>query len=81
MRGENANEDVLDESGEYRNTFVSFGCPPNSGVDARSTIAVEYFAKLKQFADPFDGSVILPGEFQTWQPGSPISPGEHRALY
>ena len=38
---------VLDESGVYRNTFVTFACPPHSGVDERSTIAVEYFAKLR----------------------------------
>ena len=38
---------VLDESEVYRNTFVTFGCPPYSGVDERSTIAVMYFAKLK----------------------------------
>ena len=66
MRGENDNEEALDDSGVYRNTFLTFGCPPDKGVDAGSTIAVEYFAKLRQFADPFDGSVILPGEFQTW---------------
>ena len=32
-----------DEEPPYRGTLLSFGCPPNSGVDARSTIAVEYF--------------------------------------
>ena len=49
-RGKDDEGDVpgeLDESGVYRNTFVTFGCPPYSGVDERSTIAVMYFAKLK----------------------------------
>jgi len=79
MRGSGAaNSEVLDEVENYRNVVLSFGCPPNSGVDARSTIAIDYFAKLKQIANPYDGSVILPGRFLTWSPGNG---GEHVPLY
>jgi hypothetical protein len=64
MRGDGDDDkDFIDDSGVYRNTFLTFACPPDSGVDARSTVAVEYFAKLKKLAYPFDVSVILPGEF------------------
>ena len=38
-------------------------------VNANSLIAVEYFQKLRQFADPQDGSVLIPGEkFYRWKP-------------
>jgi len=38
----NGDEEIVDMSG-YRNTFMTFGCPPNKEVSARSTLAVEYF--------------------------------------
>ena len=38
------NEDLPPKNPKYKNGMLSFGCPPNSGVDARSTIADEYFA-------------------------------------
>jgi len=47
LRGEANNDGLFDETGEYRNTFITFGCAPSSGVDARSTIAVNYFHMLK----------------------------------
>jgi hypothetical protein len=38
---------------------------------------VEYFKKLKEYADPYNGSVILPGDFLKWIPGDG---GDHLAL-
>jgi len=45
MRGGpvNNDDDIDEDPGRYRNGMLSFGCPPGSGVDASSTIAVEYF--------------------------------------
>ena len=45
---------------EYVNYIFWFGCPPNSGVSASSTIAVDFFKQLKRVARPHDGSVVLP---------------------
>lgn len=79
MRGPNdKTNNFIDEIGNYRNTLLSFACPPNSGVAARSTVAVSYFEKLRELAHPYDGSVILPGHFLTWQLGDG---GEHVPLY
>ena len=36
----------------YTNCVISFGCPPSRTVNANSKIAVEYFQKIRQFADP-----------------------------
>ena len=38
----NGDNDIVDMSG-YRNTFMSFGCPPNKSVPGISTLAVDYF--------------------------------------
>ena len=54
---------------DYVNLIFVFGCPPNSGVSAKSTIAVEFFEKLSSVAKPYDGSVFLPSAFQFWHPG------------
>ena len=79
MRGPNDDSsNFIDESGNYRNTLLSFACPPNSGVAARSTVAQSYFAKLRELAHPYDGSVILPGRLLTWKLGDG---GEHVPLY
>ena len=43
MRGIEDEEEKNDESGLYRNIFLTYGCPPEKGVDADSTIAFEYF--------------------------------------
>ena len=43
MRGIENEEGKSDESGPYRNIFLTYGCPPEKGVDANSTIAFEYF--------------------------------------
>jgi len=45
---------------EYVNYIFWFGCPPNSGVSASSTIAVDFFKQLKKVARPHDGSFVLP---------------------
>ena len=53
----------------YSNCVISFGCRPSSTVNAESKIAVEYFAKLRQFANNEDGSILVPGEkFYRWKP-------------
>ena len=52
-------EDV--EVNEHESNFIfTFGCPPNGSVDARSTIAVEYFQTLHTFAEKQHGTVYLP---------------------
>jgi len=77
-RGTGQAEPVEEEDlSHYRNMFITHGCAPNSGVDARSTISVEYFKKLSQFAKP-DGSVIIPGRMTTWMPGNG---GEHVPIH
>ena len=43
MRGIKNEEVKRDKSVPYRNIFVTYGCPPEKGVDANSTIAFEYF--------------------------------------
>ena len=58
------------EPEDWRNCILTFGCPPNSGVSARSTIAVEFFRRLRYLADPSDGKVRLPSlDFMRWVPG------------
>ena len=68
-------EEEIDE--DYRNCFITHGCGPNKGVDARSSIAVEYFKRLKKQAKP-DGTTIIPGSLLKWTPGNG---GEHGLLY
>ena len=54
-------EDDLDmDMDDYVNFVFWFGCPPNSGVSATSTIAVDFFKQLKIEARPHDGTVVLP---------------------
>ena len=72
-RGTGGAVDEEDEFEDYCNLFITHGCAPNLGVDARSTISSMYFQKLKQFARQ-DGSVIIPGRMTTWTPGNN---GEH----
>jgi hypothetical protein len=42
MRGIGDAENAVEEI-PVKNALLSFGCPPNMRVDARSTIAVDYF--------------------------------------
>ena len=54
-------EDDLDmDMEDYVNFVFWFGCPPNSGVSATSTIAVDFFKQLKIEARPHDGTIVLP---------------------
>ena len=65
----NQNGNVYEE--RYQNILITFACPPNSSVAARSTLALDYFLKLRELADPYNGSVILPNQgFLSWQPDS-----------
>ena len=38
-------------------------------MDARSSIATEFFTKLSSWADP-NGTIMLPGQLRFWQPGN-----------
>ena len=71
MRGTgNTNQNLQDiDMDDYVNYIFWFGCPPNSGVSANSTIAIDLFKQLKRVARPYDGSVILPLDLLTWHPG------------
>ena len=61
--------DKVDSEPSYSNCVISFGCRPSSTVNANSLIAVEYFKKLRQFANTNDGSVLIPGnKFYRWKP-------------
>ena len=42
-RGAFDDVDPTDVEEAYKNMIIFFGCAPGSGVDARSTIAVEFF--------------------------------------
>ena len=57
------------DSTVYRNLIIINGCPPNGRVDARSSIATEFFTKLSSCAD-INGTIILPGNLLFWQPGN-----------
>ena len=46
--------------GAYRNLLIINGCPPNKGVDAKSSIAEELFRKLESCKDS-NGTIVLPG--------------------
>ena len=71
MRGggglNNDGEDELYEK-DYINSIAWFGCAPNGGVDAKSTIAVDFFKELRRVAEP-RGRVKLPHDMFTWHPG------------
>ena len=70
MRGGFNNEDK-DEFYEkdYINSIAWFGCAPNKGVDAKSTIAVDFFKELRRVANPMNGRVKLPDDMIYWHPG------------
>ena len=71
MRGEFIQPpDEYFESNDYINYIFWFGCAPNSGVDANSTIAIDFFKELRRVANPADGTVILPHDMLTWHPGN-----------
>ena len=49
----------------YRNLILINGCPPNKGVDAKSSIATELFTKIESCKDP-NGTIVLPGQLRFW---------------
>ena len=71
MRGgfNNAEEDAFDGD-DYINSISWFGCAPNAGVDANSTISVDFFKELRRVANPRNGQVKLPHDVLTWHPGN-----------
>ena len=69
MRGGAEAPAQVEDMDDYCNFIFWFGCQPNSGVSAASTIAVDFFKQLKQRARPHDGSVILPNDLLMWNPG------------
>lgn len=61
MRGGFNEPNQIDVSMEdYHNFVLWFGCPAGSQVDAKSTIAVDFFEKLRENADNNDGAVLVP---------------------
>ena len=70
--------DIEEEEGANRNIILTFGCAPNSSVDAVSTIAEEYIRILCADTDS-DGYINFPSrDFFTWSPGDG---GETVALF
>ena len=62
-------DDIEDEEGANRNIILTFGCAPNSSVDAVSTIAEEYIRNLCADTNS-EGYINFPSrEFLTWSPG------------
>ena len=71
MRGGfNNPEEVAFDGDDYINSISWFGCAPNAGVDANSTISVDFFKQLRRVADPSNGQVKLPHDLLTWHPGN-----------
>lgn len=70
MRGGFGNlaESAFEENG-YINTITWFGCAPNGGVAANSSISVNFFKELLRKADPATGKVKLPHDMLMWTPG------------
>ena len=58
---------MADEAQE--NSIMYFGCKENGGVDEKSTLCVTFFQKLREFANPANGSVRLPEALLLWKPG------------
>lgn len=49
------------------NYIVTFGCPPDKGTPAKSTISKAYFERLRKEAEGWNGEVTLPHALITWQ--------------
>ena len=49
------------------NYIVTYGCPPDKGTPAKSTISEAYFERLKKEAEGWTGEVTLPHALITWQ--------------
>ena len=49
------------------NCMITFGCAPSATVDARSTIAVDYFNTLERIKQRTNGFLYFPHiELTTW---------------
>ena len=55
---------------DLENSIFYFGCVENGGVDAKSTMAVDFFTELRKDVNPADGSVTLPHALKFWTPGN-----------
>ena len=64
-RGANADED-LEETASAFNFIFYYGCPPNKTVPGKSTLAKAFFQKLRDSADPYYGTIILPTAISHW---------------
>lgn len=54
---------------DYHNFVIWYGCAPGDTVDAKSTIAVDFFRELKQRANNREGTVIIPNDMMTAEVG------------
>ena len=71
MRGGAPPEDFdTSAEGGYSNWVLWFGCKTGDGVEASSTIAVDFFRQMRKFARPYDGRILLPQELMTWHPSN-----------
>ena len=70
VRGNKRNNNDSNDSDEdaYNNMILWFGCKPRDGVDASSTIAVDFFKQMKRAASTnSDGRVVLPNDLRRWR--------------
>ena len=63
-------DEVNCDEKDYQNFILWFGCPAGSRVDAKSTIAKDFFIQLKANARPYDGRIVLPLDLMMWHPGN-----------
>ena len=49
------------------NYVVTYGCPPNKGTPAKSTISLAYFENLRRKAQDYTGEVTIPDALFRWQ--------------
>ena len=47
-----------------------FGCAENGGTDAASDMCEQFFIKLREGANPANGSVKIPEALGYWRPGN-----------
>ena len=69
MRGGIGQMPEIDDEDDENSIFY-FGCVENGGVDAKSTMAVDFFTELRKGANPATGEVRLPHALKFWTPGN-----------
>ena len=79
-RGVDAEKSEEVEDRKTRNIIMVFSCQPDRTSDVESTIVKDCFEQFKKHAKPYDGTLTLPGTFQTWIPGKAGKLGEVVAL-